>query len=118
MLNYVQKGDTLTVVAPYAVNSGGPLQVGSHLFGVAVNNQNSGDNMEMVVAGVFDLPKDSSTFNPGDYVYFNNSTQQCTSTVGTNLKIGIASLTQPSGVNAPGGAAGDPTVRVRLQPAT
>jgi len=114
MLNYVQKGDTLTVIAPYAVNSGAGLQVGAHLFGVAVNNQNSGDNMEMVVVGVFDLVKDASTFAEGDAVYWNNTTQQCTSTVGTNLKIGVCCTMQPSGVAAPGGASGDPTVRVRL----
>ena len=35
MQNYVHKGETLTVVAPYAVKSGGGVKVGN-LFGVAV----------------------------------------------------------------------------------
>ena len=78
MQNYIQKGNTLTVAAPYALLSGGGCQVGN-IFGVAVNNQNLGDATEVVVEGVFDLAKDTSTFNPGDKVYWNNSTQQATS---------------------------------------
>ena len=72
MQNYVQRGDTLTVAAPYALPSGGGCQVGN-IFGVAVNNQNLGDATELVVEGVFDLAKDASTFNSGDKVYWNNS---------------------------------------------
>ena len=119
MKNYVQPGKTLTVTAPYAVSSGGGVEITGtgYLFGIAVNNQNEGDNMEMMVEGVFDLAKDNSTFNEGDYVYWNNTTFQATSTVGTNKKIGVACLLMPNGTNAPGGAAGDPTVRVRLNPA-
>jgi predicted RecA/RadA family phage recombinase len=118
MKNYVQQGKTLTVVAPYAVNSGGGVEITGtgYLFGIAVNNQNPGDNMEMQVEGVFDLAKDASTFNEGDYVYWNNTAYQATSTVGTNKKIGVAVLLQPNGNNAPGGATTDPTVRVRLNP--
>jgi len=46
-------------------------------------------------------------------VYWDN-TAHLASSVNTNKKIGVAVLMQPSGANAPGGAAGDPTVRVRL----
>ena len=115
MQNYVQKGQTLTVVAPYALLSGGGCQVGN-IFGVTVNSQNIGDSSELVVEGVFDLAKDASTFNEGDYVYWNNTAYQATSTAGTNKKIGVAVLLQPNGNNAPGGATTDPTVRVRLNP--
>ena len=119
MKNYVQQGKTITVIAPYAVSSGGGVEIAGtgYLFGIAVNNQSLGDNMEMQGEGVFDLAKDTSTFNEGDYVYWNNTAFQATSTVGTNKKIGVAVLMQANGIAAPGGAAGDPTVRVRLNPA-
>ncbi len=78
MQNYVQKGQTLTVVAPYALLSGGGCQVGN-IFGVTVNSQNIGDSSELVVEGVFDLAKDASTFNPGDKVFWNNTALQATS---------------------------------------
>lgn len=113
MKSYVHKGETLTVVAPYALTSGQGFQVGN-LFGVTVNTQNSGDSSEMQVVGVFDLAKDTSTFNSGDLVYFNNTTFNCTSIAEDNLLIGAAELSQASGVNAPGGLSGDATVRVRL----
>jgi|GEM_PF-162629 predicted RecA/RadA family phage recombinase len=120
MQNYIQRGNTVTVAAPYALVSGQGCQVGN-IFGVAVNNQNLGDSTELVVEGVFDLAKDGSTFNSGDKVYWNNSTQQATSSTltaagGSNKEIGFAVLNTPSGVNAPGGQAADPTVRVRLNP--
>jgi len=119
MKNYVQPGRTMTVTAPNAVVSGQGVEINGtgYLFGVAVNNQNSGDNMEIVVEGIFDLAKDTSTFNNGDYVYWNNTAFQCTSTATGNKKIGVASMLMPDGTSAPGGATGDPTVRVRLNPA-
>jgi predicted RecA/RadA family phage recombinase len=119
MQNYVQPGKTLTVVAPYNVNSGGGVQVSGtgYVFGIAVNTQNQGDSMEIVVEGVFDLAKDASTFANGDYVYWDNANKVATSVTTGNKKIGVAMLSQPGGVNALGGNAADPTVRVRLNPA-
>lgn len=116
MKNYVQKGDTVTVTAPYAVLSGGGLLITGtgHIFGVAVNNQSIGDSTEVLTAGVFDLAKDTSTFAEGDYVYWDNTAKLCTSTSTSNTKIGVAAITTPSGVNAPGALSGDATVRVRL----
>jgi len=118
MQNYVQQGKTVTIVAPYSVNSGGGVQVSGtgYVFGVAVNTQNQGDSMEIVVEGVFDLVKDASTFANSDYVYWDNTNKVATSTATGNKKIGIALLSQASGVNAPGGNSADATVRVRLNP--
>ena len=113
MQNYVHRGGTLTVTAPYALVSGGGCRVGN-LFGVSVNTQNSGDSSEIKVEGVFDLVKDGSTFSEGDLVYWDNVNYVATSTVGSNLLIGAAELIQASGTNAPGGNTSDPTVRVRL----
>jgi predicted RecA/RadA family phage recombinase len=116
MQNFVQTGKVVTVVAPYAVSSGGGVLVTGtgFIFGIAINNQNSGDYMDMNIEGVYDLAKDTSTFNQGDYVYWNNTTKLATSTATGNEKIGVAVLAQPNGTVAPGGASGDPTVRVRL----
>jgi len=120
MQNYVQRGNTLTVSAPYALLSGGGCQVGN-VFGVSVNNQNAGDSTELVVEGVFDMAKDASTFVSGAKVYWDNSQQLATANTLTaagaaNKEIGFAVLDQASGVAAPGGAGADPTVRVRLNP--
>ena len=119
MQNYVQQGKTVTVVAPYNVTSGGGVQVSGtgYVFGIAVNTQNQNDSMEIVTEGVFDLVKDGSTFANGDYVYWDNTNKVATSTATGNKKIGVAVLSQPSGVNAAGGNSGDATVRVRLNPA-
>jgi predicted RecA/RadA family phage recombinase len=119
MQNYIQRGETLTAIAPYNVTSGGGVQVSGtgYVFGIAVNTQNQGDNMEIVVEGVFDLAKDASTFTNGDYVYWDNTNRVATSTGTGNKKIGVAVLSQASGVSAPGGNTADATVRVRLNPA-
>jgi predicted RecA/RadA family phage recombinase len=113
MQNYVHRGTTLTVTAPYALLSGGGCRVGN-LFGISVNTQSAGDSSEIRVEGVFDLAKDSSTFSEGDLVYWDNVNYVATSTVGSNLLIGAAELIQASGTNAAGGSTSDPTVRVRL----
>jgi predicted RecA/RadA family phage recombinase len=120
MNNYVQRGDTLTVTAPYALLSGGGCQVGT-IFGVTVNTQNLGDSTELVVEGVFDLAKDASTFVSGAKVYWDNSQLLATANILTaagaaNKEIGFACLDQASGTAAPGGQTADPTVRVRLNP--
>jgi predicted RecA/RadA family phage recombinase len=120
MQNYVQRGNILTVTAPYVLTSGQGCQVGN-IFGIAVNNQSVGDSTELVVEGVFDLAKDGSTFNAGDKVYWNNNTQLVTSSPLTaagasNKEIGFAVPNQPDGSVAPGGQTTDSTVRVRLNP--
>jgi len=111
--NYVQRGETLTVVAPYAVSSGGGVQV-SNIFGIAVATQALNDNMEILTYGVFDLAKDASTFAQGDPVFWDNVNNVATSIASGPLHIGETVITTPSGTNALGAASGDATVRVRL----
>jgi predicted RecA/RadA family phage recombinase len=113
MINFVHEGKRLTLTAPYAVSTGGGCKVGN-VFGVASATYASGALGEFLTAGVFDLAKDTSTFAPGDLVYWNDSTQAATSTVSTNLLIGAAELNNPDGTSALGGASGDATVRVKL----
>jgi predicted RecA/RadA family phage recombinase len=118
MNNYVHKGKTLTVTAPYNVSSGGGCLVGGTIFGVASFTVLSGASLEIEVEGVYDLAKDSSTFVEGAPVYWDNTALACTSSLGNasgpNTLIGVAELVQASGTNALGGSSGDATVRVRL----
>jgi len=102
--NFIHRGGTLDVTAPYAVLSGSGLKIGN-LFGVAANTQAIGDSMEMQVEGVFQLTKDASVFAQGDLVYWDDVAKKCTSTVGANLLIGGAEVAQLTG---------DATVQVKL----
>ena len=107
MKNYIQKGETLTLTAPYAVSSGGGALVGS-IFGVAANDYGNGAEGEFQVAGVFDLTREtgaSSGFTAGTLIYWDDTNKRITKTVGTNKLIGVAVRTA---------ADGDATARVRL----
>lgn len=117
MNNYIQEGDTLTVKAPYAVSGGGGMKIGL-MFCIAAVDAAAGDIIEAATRGVFDLVKDASVFTnaPGDgvAVYWDDTAKKATSTVGSNLKIGVAVCLQTDGNYAPGPISSDATVRVRL----
>jgi predicted RecA/RadA family phage recombinase len=113
MQNFIQQGNTLTLTAPYAVNSGAGALVG-RIFGVAADTLASGAIGQFVVKGVFDLAKDTSTFADGDKVYWDNSAKLCTSVATAHNIIGVAVLIQSDGTSALGGASGDATVRAFL----
>jgi len=105
MQNYVQKGENLTIAAPYDVASGGGVKAGL-IFGVATADALSGADVDLVTVGVFDLPKVSTdVFAVGAAVYWNDTTKLVTSTASGNTKIGVAvtAAANPSG-----------TVNVRL----
>src|ERR1035437_3567539 len=97
MTNFVKSGDNLTLAAPYDVLSGGGFKVGN-VFGVAANDTLSGADVECDVEGVYDLPKDSSTFAQGDLAYWDDSAKKVTSTVGGNLLIGAVEIAAATGV--------------------
>lgn len=105
MKNYIQDGDQLVVTAPYALTSGQGCKVGS-LFGVANNAYGNGATDAVIsTEGVFDIAKDASVFAQGAVVYWDDAAKVVTSTVGSNLKAGIA--TQAA-------LTGDTTARVKL----
>lgn len=107
MKNYVQKGETLTLTAPYAVSAGGGALVGS-VFGVATNDYANGEEGEFQVAGVFDLTREtgaSTGFTQGTLIYWDNTNKRVTKTLTSNKLIGVA---------AKAAADGDATARVRL----
>jgi predicted RecA/RadA family phage recombinase len=107
MKNFIQRGETLTLTAPYAVSSGGGALVGS-IFGVASNDYASGEEGEFQVAGVFDLVREtgaSTGWSQGALIYWDNTNKRVTKTSTSNKLIGVA-------VRA--AADGDTTGRVRL----
>ena len=104
MKNWIQPGDTVTVVAPAAASSGGGVLVGA-LFGVAISDAAAGDNLEMITEGVVDLPKAAVAITQGAKVYWDNTAKTVTNVVGANTLIGCALLAV---------AVGDAIVRVRL----
>lgn len=104
MKNYVQDGDVLTLVAPYAVASGGGALVGA-IFGVAANTVANGAEGEFCLIGVFDLPKANGAVTQGQKLYWSDANKNVTTTATNNTLIGVA---------ATAAAAGDATARVRL----
>lgn len=89
MKNYIQPGDTITVEAPAAVDSGDGVKVGV-LFGVAVFDAANGDPVEITTRGVFELPKVSAqAWTEGAAIYWTG-TNCTTATTAGNLLIGVA----------------------------
>lgn len=107
MKNYVQKGETLTLISPYVVSSGDGVMVGS-IFGVAAADYAIGEEGEFQVTGVFDLVRETGAgtgFSQGALIYWDNINKRITKTATGNRLIGVA-------VKA--AADGDATGRVRL----
>ena len=99
MKNYVQKGENLTIAAPYDVTSGGFLKSGL-IVGVASGDALSGADVDVVTVGVFDLPKVSTdVFAVGAAVFWDDTAKLMTSTTSGNSKCGVAvvAAANPSG---------------------
>lgn len=105
MKNYVQPGDRVGVPAPANVASGAGVLVGS-LFGVANAAALAGEEVQISVEGVFDLPKvGTQAWTVGQLVYWTGTA--ATNVASTNRLIGVA-------VAAVGAGAGETIGRVRL----
>lgn len=107
MKNYVVAGETIVVSAPYVLSSGQGALVGT-MFGVAMADAANGADVALKTTGVFDLTKTGSqAWTVGATIYWDNAAKNCTTTVGTNTKIGVA-------VAAVDNQAGSTIGRVRL----
>lgn len=98
MKNYQQPGDNLTIPAPASVSSGDGVKVGV-LFGVAVSDADSGDDVVIATKGVYELPKTSAqAWTVGAAIYWTGSACTTATTAG-NLLIGVAAeaAANPSG---------------------
>ena len=110
MKNFVQRGEIITLVAPYDVAAGAGLLVGA-IFGVATSPALSGATVEAAVSGVFELPKTSAqAWTVGAKVYWDDTNKRCTTVATDNTLIGVA-------VEAVASGAGDTIGRVRLNAA-
>lgn len=90
MNNYVQPGKALDITMPDAFTKGDGVQVGTALFGVAVDTYSSGDTGVIWTEGVFDLAKTSGeAYAAGARVYWNSTTKKVTSGTGNKLGIGV-----------------------------
>lgn len=88
MKNFVNKGDTVTLTAPYARSSGQGALVGS-LFGVAVGDVANGAEGEFVTRGVFDLTAAAATTaSVGAKAYWDATNKEVTATASGNTLIG------------------------------
>ena len=107
MKNFVAVGNILTLPAPAAVASGDGALIGT-IFGVAQKAAANGEDVAILVTGVFELPKAASqAWAVGAKVYWDNTAKNTTTTVSGNTLIGVA-------VKAVGGTAGETTGTVRL----
>ncbi|MEC5321762.1 DUF2190 family protein [Aurantimonas sp. A3-2-R12] len=102
MKNYVQKGENLTLPAPYALSSGDGALVGS-IFGVAAGDAAIGAEVDLVTEGVFVLPKVAlDAMAVGTPVYWDDAAKLVTITATGNTKIGVsvATAVNPSGTTS------------------
>lgn len=85
MKSFVQHGDVLTFVAPYAVASGAPFKVGA-LVVIAVSAAAIGAAVEGKTEGVFTLPKVSAqAWAVGDKIYWDDAAKLMTNVSGGTL---------------------------------
>ena len=90
MKNFIQPGETLTLTAPSTVTSGQLVVVGS-IVGVANFDAASGDDVEVDIEGVFELPKVSGdSIVVGDKLYWNGTALTKTAGTGSKPLVGYA----------------------------
>ncbi len=108
MINYLQPGDSLTLVAPAGgVVSGTAYKIGS-LVVIATVTAAAGAAFVGKSTGVFSYAKPGSqAWTIGLKIYWDDTAKNFTSTVGTNTLVGVA-------VEAVGAGAGETTGKVRL----
>lgn len=89
MNNYIQKGDVLTLTAPYAVASGAGALVGS-IFGVATVTLGSGEVGEFQITGVVQLAKNTSNAATAGFpAYWDNSAKEITPLANGTVPVGF-----------------------------
>ncbi|SCU73552.1 conserved hypothetical protein [Cupriavidus necator] len=97
MKNFVQCGDTLTLPAPYAVNSGDAVLVGK-IFGVAVAAVANGADGEFKTNGVFDVPAlGTDVAAVGAALYWDSVNKRLTTTAAGNTRVGVAVAAKANG---------------------
>lgn len=109
--NQKSSGCTLSLTAPYDVDSGDGALVDG-VFGVADGDYSSGDSGEFHTEGVWELTKvGSQAWTVGQSIYWDNTNKRCTSDAAAGRKIG-------SCTEAVGSGAGETLGNVKLNGAS
>jgi predicted RecA/RadA family phage recombinase len=91
MKNSIQRGDVLSLVAPYALASGAGFLVGA-IFAVASNAAANGELVEGSRTGVYSLAKTSAqAWVTGQRIFWDNVNKRCDTDSTVGLLIGAAS---------------------------
>lgn len=107
MNNFKQPGDRITITAGGALTSNQGLLT-NDTFGVVAETVASGEEVEVAVKGVYELPKEAPlVIAQGANVYWNNGSSEVTTTAGGNTLIGKAWTA---------GASADTVIDVNLLP--
>ena len=90
MKNYIAPGESITLTAPYDVNAGDGVLVGS-IFGFAQAPAATGEPVVLVRRGRFSHAKTSAqAWTEGAKIYWNNSTKVLTTAASGNTLVGAA----------------------------
>lgn len=103
MKNFVQKGNSINIVATVAIASGAIVEVGA-MAGISSGKYAIGETAVINLCGVYEVPKIAGAVTVGAKLY-SNASGSATTTVGTNVFLGYAFSAQ---------ASGDATVLVKL----
>jgi len=88
--NYLQEGDTLTLVAPYDRTAGQAAKIGS-IIAIAANDVLSGADGEFMTEGVFEVNKTSAqAWTQGVKLYWDDTAKEFTSVSTSNTLAGVA----------------------------
>lgn len=101
MKNRVQLGDTLTFIAAADVLSGQGLLLGGTVFGVSAYDVKTGEEGEVQIVGVFNLPKAAVTNTRFAAAYWDNTNKVTTTSASGNTLIGFYSLEGASAALTP-----------------
>ena len=97
MAKSIQHGEVISVTAPYAVVSGDGCLVGS-LFGVANTTAAISTAVELTRLGVFPITAlTTDTAVVGAKAYWDNTNRRITTTVGTNVLVGVFTFVKLNG---------------------
>lgn len=104
MKNQVSNGHTMDYTATADISSGDAVLVGS-VLGIAITDMASGDDGDLVLEGVFELPKAAVAITQGAQLYWDDANSQVTTTSTDNTACGKAFAAA---------ASGDDTVYVKI----
>lgn len=93
MKNYIQSGRALDVIVPAGgCTAGKGIQIGV-MFGVAAVTAVATATASIEIEGVFDLDKTTGqAWTLGAALYWDDTAKKVTTTVSTNIKIGVCAL--------------------------